>query len=144
MNTSSLVIAVIVIVIVMLAVLYPVFVEARKVNLTAKTDEKPEWMRESPPKATIKAAKTDDEGVTVFDHDEGEQLAAPFAEQIEDILRARMEADPYLKNFKIDFGTSANGEMEFWINDEKYTSVDSLPDERLKQAVKEAIKQWNK
>jgi hypothetical protein len=143
MDTSTLVITVIVI-LVMLAVLYPVFVKARKVNLTGKTEDKPEWMRETPPKATTKATLANDEGVTVFDLDQGEKLAAPFVEQIEDILRARVQADPDFKNFEIDLGTAEDGSLEIWVNGDKYSDIKSLPDEKLKQAFREAIKQWNK
>jgi hypothetical protein len=85
MDTSTIVILVAVI-LVMLAFLLPIIVKARKVNLTGKTNDKPEWMRETPPKATIQAAHADNEGTTVFDYDEGEKLASPFAEQIEDIV----------------------------------------------------------
>ena len=143
MDTSTLVIAGIVI-LVMLAFLYPVFVKSRKVNLTGKTADKPDWMRETPPRASSKASLADNEGVTVFDHDEGEKIASPFVEQIEDILRARMDADPYFKQFEIDLGTGADGGLEIWVNGEKYTDIKTLPDEKLKQAFAEAVKQWDR
>ena len=120
-----------------------VFRRAHEMNLTEKTDEKPEWMHSMPPQETVNATLADGEGVTSFDYDEGEKLAAPFAEQIEDMLRAKIESDPYLKSFDIDFGTAADGGLEIWVNGEKYDGVANLPDEHLKQALLQAVKEWN-
>ena len=133
-----------VVVLVAIALLIPVFRKARDVNLTEPTDEKPEWMRSTPPAETQAATKADGEGVTLYDHDAGEKLAAPFAEQIEDIVRAKLEADEYLSQFKIDLGTAPDGGLEIWVNDKMYADVKSLPDERLRQAFQEAIEQWDK
>lgn len=126
-----------------LGLLAMVFMRSNQVNLTGKTEEKPEWMQSTPPAETIAATKEDDEGVTLFDHDEGEQVAAAFAEQIEDVLRAKASSDPYLKSFDIDFGTAADGGLEIWVNGEKYDGVASLPDEKLKQTLLQAVKEWN-
>lgn len=118
------------------------FIKSNQVNLTGATDKKPEWMRSNPPVETIAATTAEGEGVTIYNHDQGEKLASPFAEQIEDILRAKLEADVTLKNLKVDLGTSKNGELEFWVNGEKYASINELPDEGLKKAVREAVKSW--
>jgi hypothetical protein len=126
-----------------LVLLAMVFIKSNQVNLTEKTDGKPEWMHAMPPKETVEATMKDGEGVTLYDHDEGEQLAAPFAEQIEDVLRAKVEGDPYLKSFDIDFGTAADGGLEIWVNGEKYDGVANLPDEQLKQTLLQAVKEWN-
>ncbi|MBI2331359.1 MAG: hypothetical protein HYU84_04210 [Chloroflexi bacterium] len=132
--------AMIVIALVLLAM---VFIKSNQVNLTGKTEGKPEWMHAMPPKETVAATMKDGEGVTLYDHDEGEKLAAPFAEQIEDVLRAKVESDSYLKSFDIDFGTAVDGGLEIWVNGEKYNGVASLPDEKLKQALLEVVKEWN-
>ncbi len=118
------------------------FIKSNQVNLSGKTEGKPEWMRSNPPAETMAATKAEGEGVTIYNHDEGERLASAFAEQIEDILRAKLEADPALKNFKVDFGSSENGDLEFWVNGEKYAGIDELPNEDLKKAVREAVKSW--
>jgi hypothetical protein len=120
-----------------------VFLKSNQVNLTEKTDGKPEWMHALPPEETVAATMKDGEGITLFDHDEGEKLAAPFAEQIEDILRAKAENDPYLKSFDIDFGTAADGGLEIWVNGTKYDGVASLPDEKLKETLLQVVKDWN-
>jgi hypothetical protein len=119
------------------------FVKANQVNLTEKTEGKPEWMHAMPPEETVKATVADGEGVTLYDYDEGEKVAAPFAEQIEDILRAKAENDPYLKSFDIDFGTSSDGGLEIWVNGTKYDGVASVPDEKLKETLLQVVKDWN-
>ncbi len=132
-----------VMIVVALVMLALVFMKSNQVNLTEKTDGKPEWMHAMPPEETVAATLKDGEGVALFDHDEGEKLAAPFAEQIEDILRAKAESDPYLKSFDIDFGTAPDGGLEIWVNGTKYEGVASLPDEKLKKTLLQVVKDWN-
>ncbi len=119
------------------------FMKSNEVQLTGKTDDKPEWMHSAPPQETMDATRADDEGVTSFDYDAGERLAAPFAEQIEDILRAKLDSDPFNK-FEIDFGTGKDGSLEIWVNGKMYASADEIPDAGLKQAFHEAVKKWEK
>ncbi|MCA2001705.1 MAG: hypothetical protein LDL51_07565 [Chloroflexi bacterium] len=120
-----------------------VFIKSNQVELTGKTEDKPEWMKTTPPQETTAATRAEDEGVTLYNHDEGERLAAPFAEQIEDILRAKLNSDPF-NQFRIDLGTGKDGSLEIWVNGKMYASVDELPDERLKQAFREAVKKWER
>ena len=132
-----------VMIVVALVMLALVFMKSNQVNLTEKTDGKPEWMHAMPPAEPVAATLKDGEGVALFDHDEGEKLAAPFAEQIEDVLRAKVESDPYLKSFNIDFGTAPDGGLEIWVNGEKYEGVANLPDEQLKKTFLQVVKEWN-
>ena len=119
-----------------------VFMRSNEVNLTGRTNDKPDWMRSTPPMETVGATRAENEGVTIFDYDAGEKIAAPFAEQIEDILRAKLNSDPFNK-FNIDLGTGADGSLEIWVNGTKYESVNALPDESLKNAFHEAVTKWN-
>ena len=119
------------------------FIKSNEVNLTGKTEDKPEWMKSKPPKETVKSTSAEGEGVTLFDHDAGEKIASPFAEQIEDILRAKLESDPFNK-FDIDFGSAPDGSLEIWVNGSMYQSVDGLPDEGLKNAFRNAVKEWER
>ena len=132
-------------VVVGLVMLALVFMKSNQVDLTGKTDEdgKPEWMHAMPPEETVSATLADGEGVTLYDHDEGEKLAAPFAEQIEDMLKAKALSDPYLRSFNLDFGTGADGGLEIWVNGDKFDGVANLPDEQLKQALLQVVKEWN-
>ncbi len=101
------------------------------------------FMRVPPLAETVAAAKEDNEAVGFFDHDAGEKLSAPFAEQIEDILRAKIQADPALQKYEIDLGTDENQALEIWVDGQAYSSVDDLPDERLKEAFRYAVEKWN-
>jgi hypothetical protein len=74
---------------------------------------------------------------------EDERLAAPISEVIEDMVRERMAADPALDAFKLDFGTSADGSLEIWIDDERYGDVDAIRDERIKTIIKDAVLAYN-
>lgn len=120
------------------------FRKSNTVNLTGNTEDKPAWMRETPPAETLGALLKDGEKVTVYDYDKGEKLAAPFTEQIEDIFRAKIEADPDLNHYQIDLGSAPDGTLEFWINNKKYTNVNDLPDNKLKQAFRDSVTKWNK
>jgi len=141
---STLVVVGAIVVLVAIALLIPVFRKARNVNLTTSTDEKPEWMHSIPSSETQAATDADGEGITLYDHDADEKLAAPFAEQIEDIIRAKLEEDVHLNRFKIDLGTGSDGSLEIWVNGKMYPDIESLPDERLQKVFKDAIEQWDK
>jgi len=130
-------------VLIVIVLLVPLFIKSNKVDLLPVTGEKPEYMRDMPPAETVATTLEDGEGITIYDFDQGEKLAAPFAEQIEDILRARLKADPILKKYEIDFGTSADHSLEIWVNGEKYMSVNELPDEGLKAAFRASVKKWD-
>jgi hypothetical protein len=133
-------------ILVILALLVLYFARSRTINLTRpeSLDEKPEWMRTTPPSETIAATQADGEGITVFDHDPGEAVAAPFAEQIEDILNAKLQADPALSSMAVDLGTSPEGELEIIVNGETYTDINQIPNERLRQVLRQAVEEWNR
>ena len=116
----------------------------RKFDITPTSDEKPEWMRTTPPEETIAATKAKGKGVALFDLEEGEQLAAPFAEQIEDILRAELAKDPELAVLKVDLGTAKDGGLEIWVDGESYSDLETLPNKRLRDAIQRASQKWQK
>ena len=116
----------------------------RKFDITPTSDEKPEWMRTTPPQETIAATTANGQGVGLYDHEEGEQLASPFAEQIEDILRAELAKDPELAALKVDLGTAKDGGLEIWVDGESYTDLETLPNERLRDAIRRASQKWQK
>ncbi len=129
---------------VVIVVLALLFRKGNVVDLTTPTETKPDWMRQNPPAETVAATLADGKGVQVFDHDEGERLAAPFAEQIEDIIQARLTEHPELSKYKLDFGTAPEGGLEIYVNGERYLAVDELPEDGLRALVKEAIAIWQK
>jgi hypothetical protein len=140
MNMTILIAGVAAVAVVGIILIYLIFASRKKAS-DSSSEEK--FMRELPPAETMAATKEDNEGITFFDHDEGEKLAAPFAEQIEDIFRAKVKADPTLQKYEIDFGTDANKALEIWVDGKAYASVDELPDERLREAFRSAVEKWN-
>ena len=120
------------------------FRNSKAVNLTGNAEDKPDWMRTTPPAETLGVLLREGKKITVFDYTEGEKVAAPFTEQIEDIFRAKIEADPNLNHFKVDLGSAPDGTLEIWVNDKKYTNVNDLPDNKLKRAFRDSVTQWNR
>jgi hypothetical protein len=131
--------------VIVIAVIYAIFVlQRRRVDLThsKSSDQKPEWMRTTPPPETVAATQADGEGVALYDHDPGEALAPAFVEQIEDIVHARLSRDPALSGVKVDFGTAPTGELQIWVNGERYADVCDVPDERVREIIRQAVESW--
>jgi hypothetical protein len=125
---------------VLLALLGLFIIRSRQVDLTqSSSDEKPDWLRSMPPERTDAIPK----GNELFNHKNGEQVASPFVEQIEDILLAMMQADPELAQMEVDLGTSADGGLEIWVNGESYTDINQVPNEKFRQVFQQAVKQWD-
>lgn len=129
---------------VVVAVMIALFWRARRFNLTRteSPDEKPQWMRTTPPAESVAASRADGEGIALYDFDPGEKIAAPFAEQIEDVLRALMDADPSLAAMDVDLGTSSDGGLEIWVEGQCYTDINLIPNERLRRVIHQAIEKW--
>ena len=119
--------------------------QRRKVDLTGPDapEEKPEWMHDVPPEDTLAATRADGEGIALFDYDEGEQVAAPFAEQIEDVLRARVAEDPGLTGTDVDFGTGLDGALEVWVDGVQYSDFNEIPNTHLREVIRQAVESWN-
>lgn len=75
--------------------------------------------------------------------DKNEEQASPSSEQIEGMVRKRLAEYPDLAKQVVDFGTAEDGSLEIWIADKRYTSVDDIPDERVRDAISEAVKEFN-
>jgi hypothetical protein len=118
--------------------------KAREVDLADSEGgaKKPEWVRTTPPDETSSQLKADGEKFGVFDQDKGEEMASPFAEQIEDIIRVLLRQDPDLAGVKVDLGSAADGSLEIWIDEELFTSVDDISNDKIKQVFRKAISRW--
>ncbi|HET9911603.1 MAG TPA: hypothetical protein VFQ13_06930 [Anaerolineales bacterium] len=144
MDNPGLIIIVVVVVVIMLVIWVLLLRNSRRVNLTRPPEgEKPKWMSTTPPAETMSATQAEGEGITLYNYDKGENVAAPFAEQIEDILKAQMSSDPYLRSLVVDFGTSADGGLEIRVGDDRYTSIEQIPDLRLREAITKAVATYN-
>ncbi len=73
-----------------------------------------------------------------------ERVASPAAEQIEEMVRQRLEQFPDLAGTPLDFGTGPGGELEIWVGESRYDSVEAIPDARIRQAVAEAAEAFNR
>jgi heme exporter protein D len=131
--------------VVVIVVVYVIFVlQRRRVDLThsRSLDQKPEWMRTTPPSETVAATQARGEGIGLYGRDPGERFAVAFAEQIEDIVHARLSEDPTLSEVKVDFETAPTGELEIWVDGESYTDVGSIPNERVREIIRQAVESW--
>jgi hypothetical protein len=72
-----------------------------------------------------------------------EFLAAPISEAVEDLVNQQLAVIPGLAGTHVDFGTAADGSLEIWVGEERYTSVDEIRDPRIRQAVKDAVAFYN-
>ncbi len=126
--------------IVIVILVVALFIRRQRINLTdtGSPDEKPAWMATTPPAESLAAT----EGAGVYGQEAGEKVAAPFVEQIEDIVRARLRADATLADVQVDLGSAADGSLEIWVEGKRYTAIDELPDSRLQAIFKEAIEHW--
>jgi hypothetical protein len=144
MSNTSIIVIISVVVIVMLVVWLLLLRTSRRVNLTRTPEgQKPEWMRTTPPPETMAATQAEGKGMALYDHDKGENLAAPFAEQIEDILKSQLSADPHLSSYNVDLGTAPDGGLEIRVDDKRYTSIEQVPDLRLREAITQAVATYN-
>lgn len=144
MTNSTIITIIVALAIVMLIIWGLTILSARRTNLTRRADgQKPNWIRTEPPPETVAATQAEGEGTTLYNNDPGESLAAPFAEQIEDILRAQLSADPYLRSYAVDFGTASDGGLEIIVGDKRYTSIEQISDLRLREAVSKAVATYN-
>ncbi|MFO8035063.1 MAG: hypothetical protein R6U57_00320 [Anaerolineales bacterium] len=117
---------------------------SRQINLTdTPEDEKPEWLRSDPPPETIEETQADHEGISLYDFDQGEDIAAAFAEQIEDIIHTLMREDPELESLQLDLGTGPEGGIEYHFQGQAYAHLDQIPNERMRAVIKRAVEIYN-
>ena len=146
MDPSTIIGIAVFVVVIMIAIVVLLAVQARRVNLTRppSPDQKPAWLNTTPPSETIAATQADGEGVTLYDQDPGEKIAPAFAEQIEDMLQARLRADPALARYQVDFGTTSEGGVEIWIDGKSFADLATIPDAHLRETIQQTISQWQK
>ena len=85
----------------------------------------------------------DPAGDPVGDPEGEEHQAAAASEAIEELVNLKLAKIPGLAGTRIDFGSAADGSLEIWIGDQRYTSIDEIPDQRIRQAVREAVASFN-
>jgi len=98
------------------------------------------WRRTSVRPAVRVAARDRARPISIGD----ELQAAPISEAVEDLVNQRLASLPGLAGTRVDFGTAADGSLEIWIGEQRYTSVDEIRDPRIRQAVADAVASYNK
>jgi len=117
---------------------------SKDINLTDTPEgEQPEWLSTDVPPETVAETEKDGEKISLYDFDPGEDLAAAFAEQIEDIIHHLMAEDPELRSLSLDLGTAPDGGIEYHFEGETYTNVDHIPEPQIQELIKRAIDTYN-
>jgi hypothetical protein len=76
--------------------------------------------------------------------DPGEQEASTIAEQIEEMVHRSLAAYPDLADTLLDFATAADESLHIRVNEQDYTSIESVPDPRIQAAIREAVARFNR
>lgn len=121
-----------------------IFRISRQINLTDTPEgEKPEWLRSDPPPETVEETKADQENISLYDFDQGEDIAAGFAEQIEDIIHSLIREDPELSALHLDLGTGPDGGIEYHFQGQTYAHLSQIPNEKIQGVIKRAVEIFN-
>ena len=72
-----------------------------------------------------------------------ERPSSAVAEQIEAMVRRKLEQYPDLADVVLDFGAMPDGSVDIWVNRRQYDNPEDIPDERIRQAIKEAVEEFN-
>ena len=72
-----------------------------------------------------------------------EQAASLVSEQIEEMVKRRLASYPDLADVKLDFATAPDESLVVWVNDQSYSDIDQIPDERIRSAISEAVESFN-
>ena len=91
----------------------------------------PDRLSEAPPTPGIK-----------FDPDEFR--ASPISEQIEGMVKLRLQSYPDLNQVDLDFGTAMDDSLDIWVDGERYQAVEDIPDARIRKAIVDAVNAFNK
>lgn len=76
--------------------------------------------------------------------EDDEFVATPIGEQIEEMVRERLKSYPDLENVSLDFGSGVDGSLQVWVKSVRYDRVQDIPDERIRQAVADAVEEFNR
>lgn len=73
----------------------------------------------------------------------GEFKASIVSEKIEDLAQKTLADNPSLVDVDLDFETAADGSLRIWVDGEVYDTVDAIPDGRIRQAIADAVEEFN-
>ncbi len=72
-----------------------------------------------------------------------EQAASLVSEQIEEMVKQRLASYPDLADVKLDFATAPDESLVVWVNDQSYSDIDQIPDDRIRSDISEAVETFN-
>jgi len=72
-----------------------------------------------------------------------EQVASLVSEQIEEMVKQRLASFPDLAGVKLDFATGPDESLVVWVNDQSYSDIDQIPEDRIRSAISEAVETFN-
>lgn len=76
---------------------------------------------------------------------EKDELAASLtSEQIEEIVKMRLKDFSDLASVRLDFGSASDGSLQIRIDESTYTSVEEIPDASIRQAIRDAVENFNR
>ena len=73
-----------------------------------------------------------------------EEIASPAAETIEALAQEKLNKYSDLAGLRLDFGTASSGDLEIWVGSDRYSSIEGIPDERIRRAISEAVEEFNR
>ncbi len=76
--------------------------------------------------------------------DEVDQQASFSSEQIEEMVKSKLTEHVDLLDTHFDFRSSPDGMLEIVFGERTYQDVDQIPDERVRQAIAEAVAEFNR
>jgi hypothetical protein len=75
---------------------------------------------------------------------EGSEFRASLiSEEIEERVKKILQEEGSSLAEEIDFGTASDGSLRIWYKDQAYSSPDEIPDEVIRTAVAQAVKDFN-
>jgi hypothetical protein len=76
--------------------------------------------------------------------EKGEMQASLIGEQIEERVKQILAQKGKLAELVLDFGTAEDGSLEIWIDEKRYTLVSEIPDSDVRDAVAQAVEEFNR
>lgn len=76
--------------------------------------------------------------------EKGERPATIISEQIEEQVKEILKAQGKMLDREIDFASAADGSLEIWIDGIKYSEVNEIPDEDIRDALMKAVDEFNR
>jgi hypothetical protein len=73
-----------------------------------------------------------------------ERPASLVSEQIEEMVKQRLAEHTDLTDVEMDFGTMPDGTIDIWVNGEQFDDVEDIPDDRIREAIKAAVEEFNR